>query len=47
MCEPRWTHHLSHSAMRATVINAVKEATRRSMQLGGMSEKDIVSKYNL
>jgi pyrroline-5-carboxylate reductase len=33
--------------MRASVIQAVKAATRRSMQLGGTTEEDIVNKYNL
>ncbi len=34
-------------AFRATTISAVKAATKRSMQLGGVSKEDIEHKYNL
>eukprot|EP00977_Amphora_coffeiformis_P005262 scaffold1123_cov168-Amphora_coffeaeformis.AAC.30 len=52
VCSPGGTtiagvEQLEQGAMRATVINAVKASTRRSMQLGGISEADITSKYNL
>ena len=32
---------------RSATISAVKAATKRSMQLGGVSEDDITNKYNL
>ena len=35
------------SGMRAAVMQAVKAATRRSFQLGGLSDEEIASKYNL
>jgi len=38
---------LEQGGLRATTISAVKASTRRSMQLGGVSEEDIKSKYNL
>jgi len=38
---------LEKGGLRATTISAVMAATRRSMQLGGIPEKDIVNKYNL
>ena len=52
VCSPGGTtiagvEQLEQGAMRATVINAVKASTRRSMQLGGIKEEDIISKYNL
>lgn len=52
VCSPGGTtiagvEQLEQGGMRATVINAVKAASRRSMQLGGVSEQDIISKYNL
>ena len=52
VCSPGGTtiagvEQLEQGGMRATVINAVKAAARRSMQLGGVSEEDIISKYNL
>ena len=36
-----------YRGFRATAISAVTAATKRSMQLGGISEKDISHKYNL
>jgi len=38
---------LEKGAFRATTISAVKAATKRSMQLGGVSPHDIEHKYNL
>lgn len=38
---------LERGGLRAATINAVTAATRRSMQLGGIPEEDIVHKYNL
>lgn len=38
---------LEKGAFRATTISAVKAATRRSMQLGGVPMEDIEHKYNL
>ena len=38
---------LEQGGVRSAVIQAVKAATRRSMQLGGTSEEEIVNKYNL
>lgn len=35
------------SGLRSASINAVKAATRRSMQLGGISDGEIANKYNL
>lgn len=35
------------SGFRSATISAVKAATKRSMQLGGVSEDDITNKYNL
>jgi len=52
VCSPGGTtiagvDELEKGGMRASAIAAVKAATRRSMQLGGIPEADIVSKYNL
>lgn len=33
--------------LRSATINAVKAATRRSFQLGGLSNEEIADKYNL
>lgn len=38
---------LEAGGLRSTVIQAVKASTRRSMQLGGMSEEEIAMNYNL
>jgi len=38
---------LEKGCFRGTTINAVKAATRRSMQLGNIPEEDIRHKYNL
>jgi len=38
---------LEKGGFRATTISAVIAATKRSMQLGGISEEDIIHKYNL
>mmetsp|Transcript_1491 Transcript_1491/g.2197 ORF Transcript_1491/g.2197 Transcript_1491/m.2197 type:complete len:282 (-) Transcript_1491:498-1343(-) len=38
---------LEQGGMRGAVIGAVLSATKRSMQLGGVSEEDIRHKYNL
>lgn len=38
---------LENGGFRSTVISAVMAASKRSMQLGGISEEDIVHKYNL
>jgi len=38
---------LEKGSFRATTISAVKAATRRSLQLGGVSAEDIEHKYNL
>lgn len=38
---------LEIGGFRKTTISAVKAATRRSLQLGGVSKEDIESKYNL
>lgn len=38
---------LEKGGFRATAISAVTAATKRSMQLGGISEEDISHKYNL
>jgi pyrroline-5-carboxylate reductase len=38
---------LEKGAFRATTISAVKAATKRSMQLGGVSSEDIEHKFNL
>mmetsp|Transcript_22942 Transcript_22942/g.33970 ORF Transcript_22942/g.33970 Transcript_22942/m.33970 type:complete len:281 (-) Transcript_22942:149-991(-) len=38
---------LEKGAFRATTISAVKAATKRSMQLGGISSEDIEHKFNL
>mmetsp|Transcript_26774 Transcript_26774/g.37753 ORF Transcript_26774/g.37753 Transcript_26774/m.37753 type:complete len:279 (-) Transcript_26774:183-1019(-) len=38
---------LENGRFRSTTIAAVKAATRRSMQLGGLPEDEIVHKYNL
>lgn len=38
---------LEKGGLRATTISAVKAATKRSMQLGGVSSEDIAHKYNL
>ena len=38
---------LNGRSFRATTISAVKAATKRSMQLGGVSSEDIEHKYNL
>lgn len=35
------------SGFRSATISAVKAATKRSMQLGGVPEEDIANKYNL
>jgi len=52
VCSPGGTtiagvDELEKGAFRGTTIQAVKAATRRSMQLGGINETDIVNKYNL
>ena len=41
------SHVIMRRAFHGTVIQAVKEATRRSMQLGGVSDAEIANKYNL
>lgn len=38
---------LEIGGLRPAVISAVKAATKRSMQMGGVSEEDIKTKYNL
>jgi hypothetical protein len=38
---------VSHRGFRSATINAVKAATRRSFQIGGMGDAEIASKYNL
>jgi len=38
---------LEKGGFRASTISAVTAATKRSMQLGGISEEDIIHKYNL
>jgi len=38
---------IADRGFRSAAIQAVKAATRRSMQLGGTSEEEIKSKYNL
>jgi pyrroline-5-carboxylate reductase len=38
---------LEQGGLRGTVIQAVKAATKRSMQMGGIPEQDIRVKYNL
>lgn len=38
---------LEKGGMRSTVISAVTAATKRSMQLGGVSADEIANKYNL
>lgn len=38
---------LENGGFRAATISAVKAATKRSMQLGGIAEEDIRNKYNL
>jgi len=35
------------SGLRAATISAVKAATKRSMQLGGISNEEISQKHNL
>ena len=35
------------SGFRSATISAIKAATKRSMQLGGVPEEDIANKYNL
>uniref|UniRef100_A0A7S2VER5 Pyrroline-5-carboxylate reductase n=1 Tax=Entomoneis paludosa TaxID=265537 RepID=A0A7S2VER5_9STRA len=52
VCSPGGTtiagvEELEKGGVRAAAIQAVKAATRRSMQLGGIPESDITSKYNL
>jgi len=44
---PEFIFCFHYRGLRATTISAVMAATRRSMQLGGIPEKDIVNKYNL
>jgi pyrroline-5-carboxylate reductase len=36
-----------YSGFRSAVIGAVKASTKRSMQLGGISDEEIRNKYNL
>ena len=38
---------LERGGVRAATIQAVKAATKRSMQMGGVSESEITNKYNL
>lgn len=35
------------SGLRSAIISAVKAATRRSFQLGGLNDQEIGAKYNL
>jgi pyrroline-5-carboxylate reductase len=52
VCSPGGTtitgvDELEKGGLRTTVMQAVKAATRRSMQLGGITEEEITTKYNL
>lgn len=52
VCSPGGTtiagvDELERGGFRSATIQAVKAATKRSMQLGGIPEDDIVHKYNL
>lgn len=52
VCSPGGTtitgvDELEKGGLRTTVMQAVKSATRRSMQLGGITEEEITTKYNL